>query len=196
MSMIFFACVAASAAAIGWVSGRKARERHEASQVARSPSVPSAPNPFAAFPCGLRDVIARTKDDELLISGGLRLSEGGSPVAAVFFGVGAPGVARVLVAFPDRSDVLWLSQEKQIPMGSEPPTTLPWGEAMLERARRLPVLVERFGTDLPEVEREMLFAEYRGGAGQGALVLRGGKQVVVAAGDVVAFASLERYPGA
>ncbi|MCS6901063.1 MAG: hypothetical protein RMJ98_15745 [Myxococcales bacterium] len=195
MSMIFFACVAASAAAVGWVAGRKARDRHEASLAGRTGAVQPPPNPFAAFPCGLQDVIARTKDDELLISGGLRLSEGGSPVAAIFFGVGAPGVPRVLVAFPDRSDVLWLTQEKQVPVGSEPPTTLPWGEALLERSRRLPVLVERFGTELPEVDREMLFAEYRGGAGQGAVVLRGGKQTVVAAGEVVTFASLERYPG-
>jgi hypothetical protein len=174
MSLVFFTCVAAGAAAIGWVSGRKARERHEMSGPARAAVPQSSPNPFSAFPCGLKDVLARTKDDELLISGGLRLSEGGSPIAAIFFGISAPGVHRVLVAFPDKSDILWLD---------------------LERSRRLPVLVERFGTELPEVEREMILAEYRGGAGHGGAVLRGAKFSIVAAGDVVSFSSLERYPG-
>lgn len=195
MSLIFFTCVAAGAAAIGWVSGRKARERHEMSGPARATVPQSSPNPFAAFPCGLKDVLARTKDDELLISGGLRLSEGGSPIAAIFFGISAPGVHRVLVAFPDKSDILWLDLEKKIEVGTDPPSTLPWGEVMLERSRRLPVLVERFGTELPEVEREMILAEYRGGAGHGGAVLRGAKFSIVAAGDVVSFSSLERYPG-
>jgi hypothetical protein len=195
MSMILFTCVAAGAAAVGWVSGRKARERHDQALASRSAVAQPPPNPFAAFPCGLRDVIARTKDDELLINGGFRLSEGGSPVAAIFLGVGAPGVPRVFASFPETNDALWLAVEKSEGIGVEPPTTLPWKEHTLERTRRIPVLVERFGVDLPEVDREMILAEYRGGGGLAALVLRGSKHTLVAAGEVVSFSSLERYPG-
>jgi hypothetical protein len=195
MSMILFGCVAASAAAVGWVSGRKARERHDQALLARTASAQPPPNPFAAFPCGLKDVMARTKDDELLISGGLRLSEGGVPVAAVFFGVGAPGVKRVLAVFSDRSDALWLTIEASDAVGSEPPSTLSAGEHLLERSRRIPVLVERFGVELPDVDREMILAEYRGGAGQSALVLKGSRRSLLAVGNTIAVSSLDRYPG-
>lgn len=195
MSMILFACVAASAAAIGWASGRKARERHDQANLNKSTKAQPPPNPFVAFPCGIKDVLARSKEDELLITGGLRLSEGGSPLAAVFFGMGSPGVHRIVVVFPDREDALWLTLETTIPVGSEPPMSLSWRDTALERSRRIPVLIERFGTELPDVDREMMFAEYRGGARQSAMILKGNKNAIVAAGDLLPFTSLEHFPG-
>lgn len=196
MSVILFTCVAAGAAAVGWVSGRKARERHEQSVSSKSILSQPPPNPFVAFPCGLKDVLGRTKDDEALLTGGLRLSEGGAPQAAIFFGVGAPGVTRLVVAYPSpKNEVLWLTIDRDATVGTDPPSTLPVADAMLERTRRIPVLVERFGADVPEVDREAILAEYRGGAGQSAIVLRGPKHTLVAVGDVISFSSLERYPG-
>jgi len=196
MSMILFACVAAGAAAVGWASGRKARERHDQTQAAQTAMNHPPPNPFVAFPCGLKDVLGRTKDDEALLTGGLRLSEGGAPLAAIFFAIGAPGVARIVAAFPSpKTDVLWLTTDTSTTLGAEPPSTLLVGDATLERTRRIPVLVERFGTDIPEVDREATLAEYRGGAGQAALLLKGAKHGLLAVGDVVSFSSLERYPG-
>lgn len=197
MSMMLFACVAAGAAAVGWVSGRKARERHERDAAAQASVSQPPPNPFVAFPCGLKDVLGRTKDDEALLSGGLRLSEGGSPLAAVFYCLGAsPGQTRVVVAFPEpRGDVLWLLADKTPQIAADPPSTIEADGTSLERVRRIPVLVERFGADLPDVDREAIFAEYRGGAGQSAFVLRGPKHCLVATGETVSFSSIERYPG-
>lgn len=195
MSMILFACVAAGAAAVGWVSGRKARERHD---LARGGAVsPTAPNPFADYPCGLKDVLARTKDDEVLLSGGLRLSESGAPVAAIFFGTGPQGAPRQVVAFPgDRTEFFWLSPEQPQDSGAEPPSSIELQGIVLERSRRLPVIVERFGTDVPPVDREAIFAEYRGGSGQVAFLLRGPKATLCGSGEAASVSSVERYPGA
>ncbi len=196
MSLILFTCVAAGAATFGWVSGRRARERHEQTVAARTITSQPAPNPFAAFPCGLKDVLARTPNDEALLTGGFRLSEAGSPIAAIFLAVGAPGVSRVVVSYPGTStDALWLSVDSDITIGTDPPGTLSVQGAVLERTRRIPVVVERFGVDLPDVDREATLAEYRGGTGQAAIILRGPKHTLIAAGDAVTFASLERYPG-
>ena len=196
MSLILFTCVAAGAATFGWVSGRRARERHEQMAAARVAMNQPPPNPFAAFPCGLKDVLARTSSDEALLTGGLRLSEAGSPIAAIFFALGTPGQSRLVVTYPGSGpDALWLAVDKEVALGADPPSTLSLQGAVLERTRRIPVVVERFGADLPDVDREATLAEYRGGTGQAAIVLRGPKHSLVASGDVLSFASLERYPG-
>ncbi|RYE93636.1 MAG: hypothetical protein EOO75_03905, partial [Myxococcales bacterium] len=97
MSLILFTCVAAGAAAFGWASGRRARERHEQANAARVAMNQPPPNPFAAFPCGLKDVLARSSNDEALLTGGFRLSEAGSPIAALFLALSSPGQSRLVV---------------------------------------------------------------------------------------------------
>jgi hypothetical protein len=196
MSIVLFCCAAASAAAVGWVSGRRAREEHERTLAATPPAPEPPPNPFAAFPYSLGDVILRTQYDEALLRGGLRLSEGGAPVAAIFFGAGERGVTRIVMVFAgSKPEAFWLKAETGTQVSAEPPSSLPVGESFLERKRRLPVKVESFGDDVPSFDPEALFAEYRGGAGQGAVVLRGTGSTLVAAGDVVSRDILDRLPG-
>jgi hypothetical protein len=196
MSFVVFCIAAAGAATVGWMSGRRAREEHERTQSAIPAAPEPPPNPFAAFPYSLGDVILRTQHDEALLRGGLRLSEGGAPVAAIFFGAGERGVTRLVVVFAgSKPDAFWLKADPGAQVNAEPPSSLPVGEAVLERKRRLPVKVESFGDDVPPFDSEALFAEYRGGAGQGAVVLKGAGSTLVAAGDVVSRDLLDRLPG-
>lgn len=200
MSLTMFVCVAASAAAIGWVTGKRARERHEEATVrAPSPEEELAPNPFALFGYGLRDVLIRTRDDEALLSGGYRMKEGSQVSAAVFVGPGARGVTRVVVAFAaERDDLLWLEllPEGAVEVGREPATTLLINDEPYERSRRLPVAVERFGEGLPAIDDEVTLYEYGSAEGRSALVLRGGKHTIVAKGTKVLASTLDRLPGA
>lgn len=118
---------------------------------------------FAGFPCALGDVVIKLGGaEEAWLAGALVLLED-VPVAALFVAPEAGRDRAVYVrARPAAPTVTWLEPlaPQELILGTEPPSSLEHDGVCFDRARRLPVRVQREGVGAPDVGERALLAEY------------------------------------
>lgn len=133
-----------------------------------------ATNSLAAFSVQLGDVVMRTAGEEAWLAGALVFSED-IPTAALFIAPDAGGDRALFVRPMPSTTIVWLEPiaSDELTVGSEPPTSLELGGARFERARRLPVRVERIGTGAPDLGERAIVAEYEAAGGERLLVVVG-----------------------
>jgi hypothetical protein len=196
VSFLLFFGVAAVAAASGWLLGRRARATHAralppAKKAGSAPSV----SPLEPFGLDLGDVLVRPGQEDALLVGGLLLSEGSDPVAAILFARAGRGERKIVAAFPGpRTELFWLSVE-DVEVARDPPSVLEIRGTMFDRSRRLPIGIQRHGQDLPDLPADALFAEYGNSLGGAAIVLRGTGTALVASGERIARDTVDHLPG-
>jgi hypothetical protein len=126
------------------------------------------------FPCKLGDVVTCAGGEEAWLAGGLVFLEQ-VPVSVLFIAPEAGG-DRALYARPlPNASLSWLAPVPAgaLLVGAEPPTSLEHDGSRFERARRLPVRVERIGSGAPDVGVEVIVGEYVGGSGERLIVVVG-----------------------
>lgn len=163
MSLIVTAIIVGGGALAAGIGARVALARRARRQSkAESTRQPAAPSRLAAagFAFEQGDVIS-IAGRELWLEHGWLLAEGDDPIAALMF-------AREAVVLSEprpRSRVCRLSEIK-LRMPGDPPSALDHAGSRYERARRLPVAIERL-PDSPEPPwTDALLTEYRGLGGE------------------------------
>jgi hypothetical protein len=153
-------------------------------------------DPFAAFPCTLGDVVVRRAErDEAWLAGALLFSED-TPVAALFVAPEAGG-DRALFVREGTLEIAWMSRlAGDVPtVEREPPRAIEHEGVRFERARRLPIHVERCGAGTPAVGERAIVAEYAGpGAGR-VVVVVGDEATVAWCGVALTEDAYEILPG-
>ncbi len=187
---------------------RSMRARAAAAAPAPGAANEAPPTPvdrLAGFPCKLGDVLTRTAEgDEAWLAGALVLVED-RPVAALFIAPEAGGDRAILVR-PGSSgsaggtDLTWLAplRVRELPdlvTSVEPPLSLEHAGTRYERARRLPVKIERIGTGAPSVAPQGLLCEYAGTGTQRLVVLACGANVLAWVGVSLGERDYDILPG-
>lgn len=174
---------------------RKAGEAAAAPDPAAEKPVAKTPD-LDAFPCRLGDVVLRSAtNDEAWLAGALVLREGAEPAAVLFFAPEAGG-DRAVLARPSVSELLWLVEEKRVSVAlGEPPTALEIGSDRFERRRRLPLRAERVGTGAPNLDADVIFAEYTGLGDESLVVLATKASVLAYRGPVLGSSAYDVLPG-
>jgi hypothetical protein len=116
---------------------------------------------FADMPCKLGDVVIRAGGDEAWLAGAAVFSE--QHVVAALFVAPDAGADRAIYVRPRPApQLLWLEAipPGDLILGAEPPTSVEHAGVRYERARRLPVKVERYGSGAPDVGEQVIVAEY------------------------------------
>lgn len=182
MSLLLAGLIVATAGTTALLGAWRTRRQHGAPP----PSEPSASGPrpskvaetsgvIAGFPCQLGDVVMRATGEEAWLAGGLVLSEGKQPVAALFVAPEA-GADIVLYAKGEPSASLsWLAalSPDAILVGGEPPSVIEHEGLRFERKRRLPLSVERIGVSAPDLGAVVVAAEYASAGSDRVVVLKG-----------------------
>jgi hypothetical protein len=184
----------------------RARAAAAAPESGAASDVPAKPvDLLAGFPCKLGDVLTRTAEgDEAWLAGALVLEED-RPVAALFIAPEAGGDRAILVrpgsgGSAGGADMTWLAplRVRDLPglvESGEPPHTLEHEGTRYERARRLPVKIERIGTGAPSVAQQGILAEYAGTGTDRLVVLACGPNVLAWAGVALGERDYEILPG-
>jgi len=152
------------------------------------------------FACRLGDVVLRRiEGDEAWLAGALVLTED-RPVAALFVGPEARGERAVFVPGPAQATLTWLSplaagELTLVAPGGDPPRALEHRGTRFRRTRRLPVRVQRFGTDAPRVGKRAILGEYAGSGAQRLLVVAGSDAALAWRGVSLAEGEYDVLPG-
>ncbi len=175
--------------------GSEERRPGDANSSHRSPS--SKPDPLDGFVCRLGDVVVRRLEgDEAWLAGALVFAEEG-PVAVLFIAPVAGGERAVLVPGPAQSTLTWLSPLAvgEVAVTGDAPQALEHGGTHFERARRLPVRVQRFGTGAPDVGATAVLGEYSGAGLERLVVVVGSAAVLAWRGLALSVAEYDVLPG-
>ncbi len=153
--------------------------------------------PFATFPCALGDVVLRRAErDEAWLAGALLFSED-APVAVMFVAPEA-GEDRALFARDGALEIAWMSRlvgVAPVAAGREPPHAIEHEGVRFERARRLPVRVDRLGTGAPSVGGRAIVAEYSGPGADRIVAVIGDDATVAWRGAALTEDAYEVLPG-
>lgn len=170
--------IAAAAAGIAGAAGYFAARR---SAAAAAPSVPAptpkaAPDPrLALLSLHLGEVVSRDNVERWL-TGALVCEEAGEIVCAIFSAHGGTEAGFVATFPPPRREIFWL-QEVSVTLGPEPPTSFEYDGVVVQRTRRLPVVVRRIGVGGPELEGQATFAEYSASDSRAVLLVQQGRMI-------------------
>jgi hypothetical protein len=128
---------------------------------------------YARFPCAVGDVVVRSdRDEEAWLAGAIVLFEGALPAACLFVAPDIAGDGAVYArARPDEA-LGWLSPVL-VEVGREPPSAIEIEGVRFDRARRLPMRVERDGDRTPDLGSTVIVGEYTAPGGLAAIVLAG-----------------------
>jgi hypothetical protein len=130
---------------------------------------------FADMPCKLGDVVIRTVGDEAWLAGAVAFRE--QHLVSALFVAPEAGKDRAIYARPrPNAQVLWLEaiDPGDVVLGAEPPTSIEHAGVRYERARRLPVHVDRYGSGAPDLGEQVIVAEYTSQGFERLLVVTGG----------------------
>jgi hypothetical protein len=197
-SLLTAGVLVAMSASAGWILGRAARRRHEKTDASKPPQLVAheadvAPkDPFEPFPFKLGDVLARSRTEDVVLTGALALRDGDSPAAMLFIGTQARDRIVMIATYPARTTLTWLEIEPASP--ADPPSVIDTTRGLLTRERRLPVAVSRIGEDAPEMGSEAMLYEYRDQSGQAAILLRSDEHAIFATGESISIALLTHTP--
>ena len=133
-------------------------------------------DPFEQFPCRLGDAVMVFGGEEAWLAGALVFSED-SPSLVLFIAPDAGADRALLVRPRPTGEIVWLlpvdaSDLVGMSGNAEPPSSLEHEGERYERLRRLPLRVERHGTGVPDLGKEVILVEYK--------TLSGGRFLVIA----------------
>jgi hypothetical protein len=200
VSVVLDALVLFGGIALGrWVARSiRGKRQRENPSLPSGPDAPrAAPDPFAAFPCKLGDVVVRAVErDEAWLAGALVFEEE-RPVAVLFVAPEAGGDRAVFVRDAPGAALTWLSPLAggELSLTSDPPFTLEHHGTRFERARRLPVRVAQLGAGAPNVGARAVVAEYEGPGTQRMVVVAGAEQTLAWEGVALAPLEYDVWPG-
>jgi hypothetical protein len=175
--------------------GPEERRAVDANPIRRSGS-PKA-DPLDGFVCRLGDVVVRRLEgDEAWLAGALVFAEE-RPVAVLFIAPVAGGERAVLVPGPAQSTLTWLSPlaAGEVTVTGDAPQALEHGGTHFERARRLPVRVQRLGTGVPDVGATAVLGEYAGAGLERLVVVVGPATALAWRGVALSAAEYDVLPG-
>jgi hypothetical protein len=141
---------------------------------------------FADLPCKLGDVVIRAGGEEAWLAGAVVFSEQ-HLVSALFVAPDAGKDGAVYARPRPSPQLLWLEAiaPGDLILGAEPPTSVEHAGVRYERARRLPVKVERYGAGAPDVGEQVIVAEYTSQGFERLLVVTGAGTVRAWAGTAL-----------
>jgi hypothetical protein len=208
VSLAVEALVVAGGIFLGRLISRVMRRRSAAIAVSTAPAAAGDPAPLEddalqGFPCQLGDVVLRrVEGDEAWLAGAMVMLEDRA-VAALFVAPEARGDRGVYAPGPGETTLMWLAPlpagelglASLLAPGGEPPRTLEHAGRRYERARRLPVRVERQGTGAPSVGKRAIVGEYKAAGTDRVLLVLGSDAVAAWRGVALAEGSYEVLPG-
>ena len=179
MSLVLTSLVVAGGVVMGrWIGRSAFANPSRSGEGARRPvaTFPSKVDPLLDFPCHLGDVVMRTGGGEAWLAGAILFSEE-LPTSILFIAPEAGGDRALYVRPKPNEEIVWLLPlaPKEFLVGSEPPSSLEHEGERFERARRLPVRAERLGTGAPDVDEQLILAEYTCTSGDRLLLLSGSR---------------------
>lgn len=173
MSLVVTAVGVAMGLAMGrWLSARRAlrdaasaRAKEEQQRDEGGATDPKKDAvPWDRFACRLGDVVVREDGAEAWLAGALVLSED-APAAVLFVAPEAKADRAVLLFAKPSTDLYWLeplpADAWKAPPSSDPPTSMEIGAEAFERLRRLPYRARREGEGAPDLDGDLILAEYK-----------------------------------
>ena len=130
---------------------------------------------FEELPCKLGDVVMRAGGDEAWLAGVVAFREQ-HLVSALFVAPEAGKDRAIYARSRPNAHLFWLEPiaPGDVVLGAEPPTSIEHGGVRYERARRLPVHVDRYGSGAPDLGDQVIVAEYAAAGFERLLVVTGG----------------------
>jgi hypothetical protein len=188
---------AGSAAQDGGAAKAEASEEATSVSEAKKTRKPAAAQRdlFAELPCKLGDVVMRTGGDEAWLAGAVVFRED-HPVSALFVAPDAGKDRAIYARARPSGQLVWLEPVApgEIVLGAEPPTSLEHAGVRYERARRLPVKVERVGSGAPDIGEQVIVAEYGSPGAERLVVVTGSGATRVWAGTALEDGMFEVLP--
>jgi hypothetical protein len=207
VSLAVEAIVVAGGIFLGRLISRVMKRRRAALAVSTGPASTTAggldDDALQGFPCQLGDVVLRqVEGDEAWLAGAIVMLED-RPVAALFVAPEAREERGVYAPGPGETTLMWLAPlstnelgvASMLGPGGEPPRTVEHAGRRYERARRLPVRIERVGTGAPSVGKRGIVGEYKAAGADRLLLVVGSDATVAWRGVALAEGSYEVLPG-
>ncbi len=175
--------------------GEAAKEPAPQAAAPPAPAASVAGAELEGFPCQLGDVITRPGGDEAWLAGGVVFSEDVA-VAVLYIAPDAGHDRAIYVRREADAPYFWLRpvDAKSLAAPAEPPSALEHEGVRFERRRRLPLTARRIGTGAPDLDGDVVVAEYGSPGVERMLVIQQGGKVRVWHGDMLEPAMIDVLP--